>query len=179
MPKKRIGDIFMIIRRENSNDFNEINLLIQNAFNNNFERELVEKIRKNKKHINELSLIAEDINEISGHILFSEIVVKGTSDYLGGLALAPLSVKPSYQKQGVGKALIHQGLLLASALGYKFVVVLGHTDYYSKFNFTRASNFNIKCPFEVPDEAYMVLELRENSLLNISGTVEYLPEFLI
>lgn len=168
----------MIIRRENSNDFNEVNLLIQAAFNNNFEKELVEKIRKNEKHINELSLIAEDINEIAGHILFSEIIIKGDNDYLGGLALAPLSVKPSYQKQGVGKALIHQGLLLAKALGYKFVVVLGHSDYYTKFNFIKASNFNIKCPFEVPDESYTILELRENSLLNISGIVEYLPEFL-
>lgn len=167
----------MIIRREKSNDFNEVNLLIESAFNNNFEKELVEKIRKNEKHINELSLIAEDINEITGHILFSEIIIKGDKDYLGGLALAPLAVKPSYQKQGVGKALIHQGLLLAKALGYKFVVVRGHSDYYTKFDFTKASNFNIECPFEVPDEAYMILELRENSLDGISGTVEYLPEF--
>lgn len=167
----------MILRRENSNDFNEINLLIEEAFNNNFEKELVEKIRKNPRHINELSLIAEDIDEIAGHILFSEIIVKGDIDYLGGLAIAPLSVKPSYQNQGVGTALIHQGLLLAKALGYKFVVVLGHSDYYLKFDFKKASSFNIESPFEVSDESSMVLELRENSLQNISGTVNYLPEF--
>lgn len=167
----------MILRRENSKDFNEINSLIKEAFNNNFEKELVKKIRKNPKHINELSLIAEDINEIAGHILFSEIIVKGDLDYLGGLALAPLSVKPSYQNKGVGTALIHQSLLLAKALGYKFVVVLGHIDYYLKFDFKKASSFNIKCPFEVPDEAYMALELTENSLDDISGIVNYLPEF--
>ena len=39
----------MILRRENSNDFNEINSLIKEAFNNDFEKELVEKIRKNPK----------------------------------------------------------------------------------------------------------------------------------
>lgn len=167
----------MIIRRENCNDFNEVNLLIKEAFNNDFEKDLVEKIRLNPKHINELSLIAEDINEIAGHILFSQIIVKGDSDHLGGLSLAPLAVKPKYQKQGVGSALIHQGLLLAKALGYKFVIVLGHSDYYSKFEFTKASDFNVKCPFEVPDEAFMALELREGSLCNVSGVVEYLPEF--
>lgn len=167
----------MIIRRENCNDFNEVNLLIKEAFNNDFEKDLVEKIRLNPKHINELSLIAEDINEIAGHILFSQIIVKGDSDHLGGLALAPLAVKPKYQKQGVGSALIHQGLLLAKALGYKFVIVLGHSDYYSKFEFTKASDFNVKCPFKVPDEAFMALELREGSLCNVSGVVEYLPEF--
>ena len=167
----------MIIRRENENDFHEVNSLIKEAFNSNFEKELVEKIRKNPKHINELSLIAEDTHEIAGHILFSEIVVKGETDHLGGLALAPLAVKPRYQNQGVGSALVHQGLLLAKALGYKFVVVLGHSDYYPKFDFKKASTFNIKCPFEVADEAFMALELTENSLANISGTVEYLPEF--
>lgn len=167
----------MIIRRENSNDFNEVNSIIKEAFNGNFEKELVEKIRKNPKHINELSLIAEDGNEIAGHILFSEIIVKDLVDHLGGLSLAPLSVKPSYQNQGVGKALIHQGLLLAKALGYKFVVVLGHSDYYSKLDFKKASDFNIKCPFEVSDESYMIIELVENYLDNVSGVVEYLPEF--
>ena len=167
----------MIIRRENSDDFKEIGLLIKEAFNNDFEKFLVEGIRKNPKHISELSLIAEDVNVITGHILFSEIIVKGDTDHLGGLALAPLCVKASYKNRGVGKALIHQSLLLAKALGYKFIVVLGHSEYYSKFGFTPASNFNIKCSFEVPDESYMVLELRDNSLAGICGTVEYLPEF--
>ena len=167
----------MIIRRENSNDFNEINLLVKEAFNRDFEKELVDKIRKSPKHINELSLIAEDTNEIAGYILFSEIIVKGDINHLGGLALAPLAVKPTFQNQGVGTALVHQGLLLAKALGYKFVVVLGNYDYYLKFDFKKASTFNIKCPFEVSDENYMAIELRENSLHNIYGTVEYLPEF--
>lgn len=167
----------MIIRRENSNDFNEINLLIKEAFNRDSEKELVEKIRKSPKHINELSLIAEDINEIAGHILFSEIIVKGNKDHLGGLALAPLSVKLTYQNQGVGKALVHQGLLLAKALGYQFILVLGNHNYYSKFDFKKASTFNIKCPFEVIYEDYMAIELRKNSLANVSGIVEYLPEF--
>lgn len=168
----------MIIRRENKDDFKEVGLLIKEAFNNNFEKELVDKIRLNPKHINELSLIAEDVNEIAGHILFTEIIIKGASDYTGGLALAPLAVKKCYQKTGVGKALIHQGLLLAKALGYNFVIVLGHSAYYKKFNFTNASTFGIECPFEVPDDAFMALELSKNSLTNISGVVEYLPEFL-
>lgn len=87
----------MIIRRENSNDFNEINLLVKEAFNRDFEKELVDKIRKSPKHINELSLIAEDTNEIAGYILFSEIIVKGDINHLGGLALAPLAVKPTFK----------------------------------------------------------------------------------
>lgn len=167
----------MIIRRENKNDFLEVNLLIKEAFNGDFEKNLVEKIRKHPKHINELSLIAEDTNEIAGHILFSPIVVKDEIDYLGGLALAPLSVKPNYQKQGVGTALVNQGLMLAKALGYKFVIVLGHSNYYSRFDFKKASAFNIKCPFNATEESFMAIELVKNSLANVSGTVEYLFRF--
>jgi predicted N-acetyltransferase YhbS len=32
-------------------------------------------------------------------------------------------------------------------------------------------------PFEVPDEAFMALELTDNALANISGAVRYPEEF--
>ncbi|GGI44969.1 hypothetical protein GCM10008018_09750 [Paenibacillus marchantiophytorum] len=52
-------------------------------------------------------------------------------------------------------------------------LVLGHPDYYPKFGFDKASKWGIKAPFEVADEVFMALELRENSLDHVSGVVEY------
>ena len=37
--------------------------------------------------------------------------------------------------------------------------------------------YGIKLPFEVPDENCMLIELTENALENINGTVEYPMEF--
>ncbi len=82
-----------------------------------------------------------------------------------------------YQNKGIGKALINYGLEVAKNLGYESVVVLGHENYYPKFGFKKASEFDIKPPFEVPDEAFMVLELKENGLKNVSGIVEYSNAF--
>lgn len=38
-------------------------------------------------------------------------------------------------------------------------------------------NYGIKLPFEVPDENCMLIELTENTLKDVKGTVEYSKEF--
>lgn len=53
----------------------------------------------------------------------------------------------------------------------------GHAEYYPRFEFAPASRWGIKCPFEVPDEAFMALELQPNALANTAGTVKYPPAF--
>ena len=76
----------------------------------------------------ELSLVAEEHGEIIGHILFTE--AKVGEDTV--LALAPLSVKPGYQRQGVGAALIRQGHKIAGELGYSWSLVLGSENTRSR-----------------------------------------------
>ena len=65
----------------------------------------------------------------------------------------------------------------AKELGYGSVIVLGHSEYYPKFGFKKASEWNIKAPFEVPDEAFMAVELSENALQGIEGVVQYSSAF--
>ena len=50
--------------------------------------------------------------------------------------------------------------------------------YYPKFGFKKASVWGIKPPFEVPEEAFMALELGENTFDNVSGVVEYPSVFV-
>ena len=49
------------------------------------------------------------------------------------LALAPLSVVPQYQRQGIGTSLILEEHKIAQALGYSYFVVLGSKNYYPRF----------------------------------------------
>lgn len=65
----------------------------------------------------------------------------------------------------------------AKELKYGSVIVLGHPEYYPKFGFKKASYWGITAPFEVPDEAFMAIELRENSLKFVTGMVEYPDAF--
>lgn len=57
------------------------------------------------------------------------------------LALAPLSVLPQYQRQGVGTALVNEGHKIAKDLGYSYSVVLGSEKYYPRFGYEPAKKF--------------------------------------
>ena len=165
------------IRPEHKNDLSVISMINDMAFGQENEGNLVVKLRKNRNFIKDLSLVACMGNEIIGHILFSKIIIKNENEEFESLALAPMSVIPELQGLGIGSELIKKGLQKATKLGYESVIVLGHENYYPKFKFTPASQFQITCPFEVPDANFMAIELQKGSLENVSGCVEYPNEF--
>lgn len=170
------------IREEEIKDYEEVEKVIEESFKtaeftDNDEHNLVRRLRKSAEFIKELSLIAEDNNKIVGHILLTKAFIKDNNREYETLALAPLAILPDYQKIGIGKSLINKSIERARELGYKSIVVLGHEHYYPKFGFKKASNYGIKAPFDVPDEAYMILELIPNSLNGVNGVVEYSKAF--
>ncbi|RDY72032.1 N-acetyltransferase [Halobacillus trueperi] len=171
----------MQIRAEQKEDFPTIELVIFKAFENaemsdQTEHQLVGRLRDSDAYIPELSLVAEEKYEILGHIMLTKINI-GEEESVKSLALAPVSVLPSYQNQGIGKSLMEHSLKKARELGYESIIVLGHPEYYSKFGFQPASQYGIIAPFEVPDEAFMALELKRGALEKVLGTVHYSPEF--
>ncbi len=159
------------VRSEQLRDYEEIDLVISSAFNRYNEVKLVHDLRETKQYKPELSLVATLNGQIIGHILFYPIK---TSDY-ETLLLAPLAVKPEYQRKGIGGKLIEEGLKQSGERGYGSVLVVGHPDYYPRFGFEKASIWDIRLSTNVPDEAFMAIELRENSLLGKEGVVE-LPQ---
>ena len=165
------------IRPENKNDYSVITMINDMAFGQEAEGKLVEKLRKNRKFIKELSLVASMGNEVVGHILFFPILIKSNEKEFQSLALAPMSVIPELQSLGIGSQLVEKGLSKAKKLGHQSVIVLGHDKYYPKFGFKPASKFDITAPFEVPDQAFMAIELEKNSLDCVQGCVEYPKEF--
>ncbi|MGE7935001.1 GNAT family N-acetyltransferase [Viridibacillus arvi] len=170
------------IRQEQPSDYKVTEDVVQKAFANmefsdKTEHELVVRLRISDAFIPQLSIVAVDNDKVIGHILLTKIKIINEDQSTESLALAPVSVLPEYQNKGIGKLLINTALENAKELDYKSVVVLGHPDYYPKFGFKKASTWKIKAPFEVPDEAFMVLELSNNALSNVSGVVEYSSAF--
>ena len=147
------------------------------AFKQENESFLIETLRKTKNFIAELSLVAEVESKIIGHILFYPIVIISDDREHIALALAPMSVHPSYQRQGIGKKLVVEGLKLAKEKGYSLVIVLGHPEYYPKFGFEKAGKFGTKAPFDAPEDAFMVIELKKDALYGVSGVVKYPQPF--
>lgn len=167
-----------VIRSETPKDFEQITILNDLAFKRPNEGLMISALRKNNKFIPELSLVAEIDSKIVGHILFFPLnIISGEKNY-EVLSLAPLAVLPEYQKKGIGKELVTEGLKKSKDMGYKAIVVLGHPTYYSKFGFEPASKWNIKPPIDdVPDGASMALELLEGFLRDKAGGIEYPAEY--
>jgi len=80
-----------------------------------------------------LSLIAEQHGTPIGHASLSPVVLSnGAADWYG---LAPVSVLPAYQSQGIGSRLIRQLLAELQAERAAGCVVLGDPNYYGRFGF--------------------------------------------
>ncbi len=169
----------LIVRPETPQDYPKIYTLNNLAFRGSTEAELVDRLRNTKAFLNELSLVATIENNLVGHILLSEIEVVNETSRNIGLSLAPMAVEPSYQKQGIGSRLVREALEQAKSIGYKFVVVLGHETFYPKFGFRPARNWNIKAPFNAPENYFMAIELEYKALDGVSGIVQYPKEFII
>lgn len=170
------------VRQERKSDHSEVFELIKAAFINvemsdHSEHFLVERLRASSAFVPELSLVAESDGKIVGHIILSRIQVVNASERHPSLALAPVSVLPSFQGKGIGGQLIRTAHVAAAHAGFGSVILLGHANYYPRFGYQKASGFGIKLPFEVPDENCMAIELQTDSLKEVNGTVEYPTEF--
>ena len=165
------------VRQETDQDYGRITDVNDLGFGQKNEGQLISGLRKTKKFIPELSLVAEIEGRIVGHILFYPIVIKSDDQLFPTISLAPMAVLPEYQKKGIGSQLVKEGLKRVRSLGFKSVIVLGHAAYYPRFGFEPASRWGIRPPFEVPDDVFMALELVKDGLKDIQGTVEYPPEF--
>ncbi|WP_455644888.1 GNAT family N-acetyltransferase [Methanosphaera sp.] len=138
----------MIIRREEKKDYIEVEAMVREAFWNIYrpgclEHYIVHTLRDSKEFVEELDYLIEEDDKILAHIMYAEgtLETDGKNEKL--LMFGPLSVHPDYQKRGYGSKLLEYTLNVAQKLGYPAVCVVGSSEYYSRFGFETASNYNI------------------------------------
>jgi putative acetyltransferase len=164
----------LLIRPEQSLDRDAVRLVNERAFGGHEEADLVEALHRAQAAV--VALVAEVGAGIVGHILFSPVEVEHS---MGKrlLGLAPMSVEPGHQKQGIGGRLVREGLALCRTAGADGVVVLGHAEYYPRFGFATAQWFGLRCEYDVPADVFMAIELHRGSLVGVSGLVRYHAAF--
>ena len=170
------GQVLLItIRPQTPEDATAIRQVNEEAFGGTVEADLVERLHSRQAFT--LSLVATGEDGVVGHILFSPVTIESERVSFTAVGLGPMAVLPAFQGRGIGSQLVRAGLEGCQRLGHEIVVVLGHPDYYLRFGFVPASTYGIRCEYEVPDEAFMVMELRKRVLAGRSGMVKYQPEF--
>jgi len=164
----------MLIRPERDSDKAAVYAVNASAFGTSIEADLVDRLRAQVPET--ISLVAEDREEIVGHILFSPVTVRSDS-VINMMGLAPMAVTPACQRRGIGSALVRAGLQRCTATGVSAVVVLGHPLFYPRFGFSRAAAFGLHCEYDAPEEAFLAIELIPGALKPFRGLVKYHPAF--
>ena len=149
----------MILRCETAADIEAISEVTIAAFknlsvSNQTEQFIINALRK--AGVLTVSLVAQIDEQVVGHIAFSPVTISdGTNDWYG---LGPISVLPEYQKQGIGKSLVNEGLALLKELGAQGCALVGDPNYYKYFGF---KNFSELVYEGVPQEFFLVLPFNE------------------
>ncbi|GJL66738.1 MAG: N-acetyltransferase [Nitrospirales bacterium] len=143
------------IRRELQSDVPAIDALIVAAFlhapNTSHTEQFIVKALREAAHLS-VSLVAEDKGDLVGHVAVSPVSISdGTRHWYG---LGPISVKPKWQRQGVGSALMEQALTELRKLCAAGCVVLGEPQYYGCFGFKAERELVLP---EVPPDYFQAL----------------------
>ena len=149
------------IRNETDDDVNAIAEVTIAAFqtleiSNHTEQFIIEALRAAK--ILTVSLVAEVGGRVIGHVAFSPVTISdGTQHWYG---LGPVSVLPEYQRQGIGKALINEGLSRLKGMHARGCCLVGHPEYYKKFGFDNVPELVHE---GVPAEVFLALSFYGNT----------------
>ena len=145
----------VLIRDEKDIDYRVISDVTKSAFetmeiSNHTEQFIIDALRSAKALT--VSLVAEIDGLVVGHIAFSPVTMSdGTNDWYG---LGPVSVHPDFQRKGIGKALIQEGLSRLRKLKAKGSCLVGHPEYYRQFGFNNVEGLVHE---GVPQEVFVAL----------------------
>jgi putative acetyltransferase len=160
------------IRAETPADIASVRAVNLAAFPGPEEADLVDRLRADGDVV--VSLVATAGGAAVGHVLFSRLPIETAGGIVAGAALAPVAVLPERQRQGIGGALVREGLRRCRAAGIAAAVVLGHPGYYPRFGFSAAAAHRLRAPFS--GEAFMALALAPGAL-DAPGTLRYARAF--
>jgi putative acetyltransferase len=99
-----------------------------------------------------VSLAAEVGGSVVGHVAFSPVTI--SDDRTDWYGLGPVSVLPEHQRQGIGSALIREGLSRLKARGGKGCMLVGEPAYYQRFGFRNLPELILE---GVPQQYFLAL----------------------
>lgn len=137
----------IIVSKTQLNDISKLEALYKEAFVEEDLFPLVAELLCDKQ--NSLHLSAKTNNdELVGHIAFTKCYT--SPEQINLSLLGPMAVLPKYQRQGIGRNLILEGLSILKQGGIIKVLVLGDPNYYSISGF--ATECSVEPAYKIPDE---------------------------
>jgi putative acetyltransferase len=166
------------IRAERPEDHDAIARVVASAFGSPVEAELVDAIRASPEYIPELALVAEADGQVVGHVMISGAALMRDGAAHPIVMLSPLAVAPSFERRGIGSALVRAVTAGADRRGEPLVVLEGNPQFYGRLGFEHSvpHGIEITLPSWAPREAAQVIRL-ESYDASLTGRVVYPPAF--
>lgn len=158
----------VLVRNSRAEDIGQFKKLYSSAFPDEDLYPLVESLLA--ESIKTLSLVGVLNKKIVSHILFTMGSVSGCS---GEVALmGPIAVYPEHQNEGLGTALINDGLSTLKKNGLIKVYVFGAPAYYGRMGFKQ--ELDRSAPYALPERwraAWQSISLNDEAAF-VTGKLE-------
>ena len=163
------------IRNIKGNEFFETENLTRETFWNLYnpgckEHYILHSFRQSDAYVKQLDYVLLVDNKIIGHIISTKAkVINDNNEQYDVLHLGPFSIDAEYQNKGLGTELIKHSIEEARKLGFKGIILFGKPDYYLRFGFLNAKEYEITTLDGLNFDPFMALELEKNSLSEVKG----------
>ena len=159
----------MIIRETLPADFGDISHCVFSAFKNEGEVVLVQQLRADNDVV--IELVAEEAGSIVGHVVVSHLSLNPNIGLQCG-GVAPLSVLPGHQSNGIGSRLMEAVIEWSRSAVLDALFLLGDPGYYQRFGFGMTDISS-----DYPWEFFQAFELTRQCLNNVSAKANYANAF--
>jgi predicted N-acetyltransferase YhbS len=165
--KKSVAPAPFAIRRERASDVAAREQLLDLCFGENRFARTCQRIRDGRLPAEGLAFTAVRHGRLVGTLRLWHVAAGGRAS----LMLGPLAVDPKLRSLGIGAALMRHAIVVAAALGYESIVLLGDAPYYERFGFSAEAAKDLVLPGPFERERMLGLELRAGALAGATGMI--------
>lgn len=165
--------IEMDIRIQQSQDNEQVELLLDLTFGTHRYNKAAYGLRNNTDAISQLSFVIYDRGQLIASLRFWPIMI----NTYPALLLGPIAVQPKLQGLGYGLDLMKWGLDAAKALGHKRVILVGEEKYYCKVGFSRQLATKIWIKGQSDESRILACAFEQDAFNFISGEAQNIYDF--
>lgn len=169
----------IVVRREEERDYRRVEEVAREAFWNLYfpganEHAVVNKLRRSKDFIKDLTYVIEVDGQVEGGIFYSHSkIITEKGEEIKTISFGPVFISPKFHRQGLGRKLITHTIEKAKEMGYRAILTLGYPYHYEPYGFLGGKKYGISMPDMKFYKGLLVLPLYEGALENISGYVVF------
>lgn len=144
------------IREETAEDRDVVRHVVAAAFGGDKVPRLLDDLRESVAWLG-LSFVAEEKDEVVGHIGYTRAWLDTPTKLLEVLVLSPLSVRPDRQRTGVGSLLVTETMRLLAGRPEPLVFLEGDPGFYARLGFVAGEELHLTAPStRIPGPAFQV-----------------------